>query len=68
MKARSLFRFRELVTSAVRALVPAVGAVGDSVAQFAHRDAHLWVQAAVLVDEALVHLTVGAWKTERNKL
>lgn len=42
----------------MRALIPAVGAVGDSVAQFTHRDAHLGVQAAVLVDEALVHLTV----------
>lgn len=55
------------VTSAVRALVPAVGAVGDAVAQFAHGDADLRVQAAMLVDGTLVHLAVRAWRTERDK-
>ena len=51
---------RAALTSAVGALVPAVGAVGDSVAQSAHRDADLRVQAAVLVDGTLVHLAVRA--------
>lgn len=56
------------LTSAVGALVPAVGAVGDPVAQLAHGDAHVRVQAAVLVDGTLVHLAVCAWGTEPNKL
>lgn len=56
------------LTSAVRALVPAVGAVGDPVAQLAHGDAHLRVQAAVLVDGTLVHLAVCAWRTGPNTL
>lgn len=46
------------LTSAVRPLVPAVAAVGVPVAQLADVDAHVGLQAAVLVDGTLVHPAV----------
>lgn len=42
------------LTSAVGPLVPAVAAVGVPVAQLAHVDAHVGLQAADLVDGTLV--------------
>lgn len=46
-------------TSAMRALVPAVGAVRNAVAQFAHVDADFGPSAAVLVGGATCHGAVG---------
>lgn len=51
-------RYCGFVTSAVRPLVPAIGAVRDSVTQFAHMDAHIWVQATVFVDRTLADSVV----------
>lgn len=48
----------DFLTSAVRPLVPAVAAVGVAVAQLAYVDAHVGLQAAVLVDGTLVHPVV----------
>lgn len=65
MDVRSRVR---MLTSAVRTLIPAVSAVGDSIAQSAHRDAHLRVQAPMFIDRTLVHPVMWAWKkvNERN--
>lgn len=46
------------ITSAVRPLIPAISAVGDSITQFAHMDTHIWVQAPMFIDRTLVHLVV----------
>lgn len=54
------------VTSAVRALVPAISAVRDSIAQLAHMDANIWIRTAIFIDRALVHSVVGAWKQAKQ--
>lgn len=46
------------ITSAVRPLIPAISAVGDSITQFAHMDTHIWVQAPMFIDRTLVHPVV----------
>lgn len=46
-------------TSAVRPLVPAVGAVRNAVAQFAHVNAEFGPSTLVLVGRAARHGTVG---------
>ena len=51
-----------LITSTVRALVPAVRALGDSIAQFAHMDTHIWGEATVFIDRTLAHPVVRAWR------
>lgn len=55
------------LTSAVRPLVPAIAAIGRPIAQFAHMDAHIGVQAPVFVDRTLVHPIVCAWETNTNE-
>lgn len=58
--------FCVFITSAVRPLVPAIGAVGDSVTQFAHMDTHIQVQTSMFIDRTLVHSVVCAWNTSKT--
>lgn len=55
------------LTSAVRPLVPAVAAVRVAIAQLAYVDAHVRLQAAVLVDGTLIHPAVRTWKQTQKQ-
>lgn len=55
------------LTSAVRSLVPAVTAVRVPIAQLAYVDAHVRLQAAVLVDGTLIHPAVRTWKHTQQR-
>ena len=50
-------------TSAEGPFIPAVVAVGDSVADLAHGDTLIHVQAAIFIGRALGHSVMWTWKT-----